>query len=165
MTKNMWFWPGMTAAATILIGLGANRAIGTVYGEAQAVLLIESLAASGLYLGSAIATASATTLALMLTLLGLTNRADNDFDHDVFVRIERVSILATLSLLGSLFLLVILVLPVGEFDSVPDRWFPTMYNVLFAMTIGVTALLSSTVVLLFLTVRQVVTGITPGEDV
>ena len=67
--------------------------------------------------------------------------------------------------MSSLFMLVMLVLPVGEFDNLPSSWFPILYNILFGMIIIVSATLASTVVLLFQTVRRVVARITPGEDV
>lgn len=165
MLKSSWLWPVATGCTGIGLGLGAKYAIGSVYHKVEAIQLIETVASAGLYLGSAIATASATILALMLTLLGLTRRSDNDFDAAVYRQIARVSNLATFSLLGSLLLLVILVLPIGEFEEVPDSWFPTLYNVLFGMIIGISSLLASTVVMLLFTVRRVVAGITPGNDV
>lgn len=162
--RSTWFWPGLTAAVSVGIGVGGKLAIGSVYHKVEAIQLIETLASAGLYLGSAIATASATILALMLTLLGLTRRSDSDFDFEVYRQIASVSNLATYSLLGSLLLLVVLVLPIGEFEEVPANWFPTLYNILFGMIIGISSLLAATVVMLLLTVRRVVAGITPGDD-
>ena len=98
MNRPTWLWPAVTGGTALALGAGAKLAIGSIYSEAKAVDLIQALTASGLYLGSAIATASATTLALMLTLLGLTRRSDTEFDRQVYVQIERVSILSTISL-------------------------------------------------------------------
>ena len=55
----------------ILLGVGARWAIGSVYSQGEALQLMETLRSSGLYLGSAAATASATILALMLTITGM----------------------------------------------------------------------------------------------
>ncbi|MEM5518590.1 hypothetical protein WNY37_16655 [Henriciella sp. AS95] len=149
----------------ILIGIGARFAIGNIYSEAEATNLIQALTGTGLYLGSAIAGASATTLALMLTLLGLTRQAEADFDYDVYKSISQVAWLSTISLVGAVILLLMLVLPVGEFDKMPDGWYRIMYEVIFAQTVVVCALLVATVVRLFLAIRHVISRITPGEDV
>ena len=149
----------------VLIGLGARFAIGNVYGEADAVKLIGSLSQAGLYLGSAIAGASATTLALMLTLLGLTRQAETDFDPGVYKSISQVSWLSTLSLVGAVILLLLLVLPVGEFEKMTQGWYQIMYEVLFSMTVIVCALTVATVVRLFLAIRHVISEITPGDEV
>ncbi len=155
----------LVSGLILLIGLGARFAIGNVYSEAEATNLIGSLSQTGLYLGSAIAGAAATTLALMLTLLGLTRQAETDFDPNVYRSISQVAWLSTISLVGAVILLLLLVLPVGEFEKMPDGWYTLMYEVLFAQTVLVCALLVATVVRLFLTIRHVIAHVTPGEDV
>ena len=148
-----------------MIGGLARFAIGNVYSEAEATNLIDALSGTGLYLGSAIAGASATTLALMLTLLGLTRRAEAEFDHTLYKSISQVAWLSTVSLVGAVILLLLLVLPVGEFEEMPDGWYRILYELLFAQTVIVCALLVATVVRLFLAIRHVIVKITPGEDV
>ena len=155
----------LTTGLIILIGIGARFAIGNVYSEAEATNLIQSLTQTGLYLGSAIAGASATTLALMLTLLGLTNQTKTDFDSDVYRSISQVAWLSTISLVGAVILLLMLVLPVGEFNKMPDGWYRLMYEVIFALTVLVCALLTATVVRLFMTIRRVISQVTPGDTV
>lgn len=147
-----------------VFGFGARQAIGSIYSSGEAVVLLESLAQSGLYLGSATATASATTLALMLTLISMVRRADHNFDNSVYRNIERVSGMSTVSLFISLILLLSLVFPVGEFEDLPANWYPMLYEALFATTIVLVALLAATVMMLYRTVRQVIAHITPGED-
>ncbi|WP_460098700.1 hypothetical protein [Qipengyuania sp. 483] len=160
-----WLWPAGVFVAVCLFGFGARKAIGSVYGTGEALALLESLARSGLYLGSASATASATTLALMLTLIGVVRRSDHDFNDLVYENVERIARLATISLLASLGLLLVLVFPVGEFDGIPNQWYPMMYEVLFGATVMVVALLAATVMMLYRTVRHVISHITPGSHV
>lgn len=155
----------LVSGLIILIGVGARFAIGNIYSEAEATNLIEALTGTGLYLGSAIAGASATTLALMLTLLGLTKNADADFDYSVYKSISQVAWLSTISLVGAVILLLMLVLPVGEFEKMPDGWYRIMYEVIFAQTVIVCALLVATVVRLFLAIRHVIARVTPGEEI
>lgn len=160
-----WSWPIFAFVAICLFGFAARQAIGKVYSSGEAIRLLEALATSGLYLGSASATASATTLALMLNLIGMVRRSDEDFDSQVYRNIDRISQLATASLMVSLFLLLVLVFPVGEFDDIPDNWYPNLYEGLFALTVAAVALLASTVAMLYRTVRNVISSITPGDDV
>lgn len=153
---------GGTSAA--LIAIGSRYLIGAVYSAADAVQLIESLSRSGLYLGAAIATSCATILALMLTLLGFANRLDAEFDHTVYQRIDRIGLMSTLGMCGSLLLLLTLSLPVGEFEEMPTRWFPVLYNVLIVLVGLLTGLLIATVLLLFSTLRRVVAEVVPEKD-
>ena len=104
-------------------------------------------------------------LLLMLTLLGLTNQTRTDFDDDVYRSISQVAWLSTVSLVGAVILLLMLVLPVGEFDKMPDGWYKMMYEVIFALTVFVCALLTATVVRLFMTIRHVISQVTPGQTV
>ncbi len=53
-------WPILTFVMIVFLGVVGRQAIGTVYGTAEAVDLLNALSRAGLYLGSAIATASAT---------------------------------------------------------------------------------------------------------
>ena len=146
------------------LGILARWAIGRVYYSGEALQLMDSLTDSGLYLGSASATASATVIALMLTLTGMIRRVDADFDIDVWSSVDHVSGLAITSLLASLTLLLALVFPIGEFEKIPAEWFMRLYDVLFALTVLVIALLSATSVMLYSTLRCVIRAITPTDD-
>lgn len=148
----------------LALGFGARWAIGSVYSAGEAVQLIDALASSGLYLGSASATASATILALMLTLTGFIRRLDADFDKDVWWRVDRVAQSATISLMASLLLLLALVFPIGEFEKLPTEWYAWFYNALFGITVVVIGLLAMTVALLYATIRDVIAKITPDFD-
>lgn len=148
----------------VLLGWGARQAIGGIYSLGEAIQLVETLASSGLYLGAASATSSATILALMLTITGMMRRLDADFDYDVWWRINLVAKAATVSLMASLLLLLALVFPVGEFEGLPADWFIWMYNGLFAITVLVVALLATTVALLYATIHDVIATMTPDID-
>jgi ABC-type multidrug transport system permease subunit len=158
-------WPPLTFLAVMAVGYGARQAIGTVYGAAEAVQLLEALSRAGLYLGSAVATASATTLALMLTLIGMMRRADTDFDDITYRRVMLIAGLATAALMSSLVVLLAFVFPMGEFDALPGGWYQTLYDVLFAACVLMVALLATTVTVTYMTVRHVIAHITPGEAV
>lgn len=158
-------WPSFTFLFICAIGFGARYAIGSVYSAAEAIQLLEALSRAGLYLGSAIATASATVLALMLTLIGMLRRMDQDFDNEAYRNVDMVAKLATASLMMSLLVLLAFVLPVGEFEELPTEWYKNMYEMLFAGCVVMTALLAATVVMIYRTLHRVMVKITPGDDV
>ncbi|BDI60709.1 hypothetical protein [Qipengyuania nanhaisediminis] len=160
-----YIWPTLTFVAICLIGWGARTAIGTVYGAAEAEVLLEALSRAGLYLGSAIATASSTILALMLTLIGMIRRMDAEFDAEVYRSINLIGKLATASLMMSLIVLLAFVLPIGEFEEMPSRWYSVLYDVLFAGSVLMVALIAATVVVIYRTLQQVMAEITPGDKV
>ncbi|WP_260482749.1 hypothetical protein [Sphingomicrobium flavum] len=157
-------WASATFIIFVLLGLTARWAIGSVYSQGEALQLVEALASSGLYLGSASATASATILALMLTITGMIRRLDAEFDRDVWWRIDKVAQAATISLMASLSLLLALVFPIGEFEKLPTEWYAWLYNGLFGVTVLVIALLATTVTLLYATIREVIAKVSPDVD-
>lgn len=77
----------IAAGLVIAIGVVGHFASGAIYSGLQARELIEALSRPALYLGSAIAASSATTMALMLTLLGLVRRVDAEFDRSMYRRV------------------------------------------------------------------------------
>ena len=163
--KHTLLWPLLSFLVFCLIGLGARQAIGTVYGAAEARDLLEALSRAGLYLGSAIATASATTLALMLTLIGMIRRIETDFDRDTYKQVTRIAVLSTVTLMISFLVLLAFTLPIGEFENLPKGWYNHLYPALFALTVGMVALSSASVTIVFMTIRSIVSHITPGDDV
>ena len=155
----------LTTGLILLIGLGARFAIGNVYSEAEATNLIQALTQTGLYLGSAIATASATTLALMLTLIGMLRRIETDFDRQTYAQVSRIAILSTITLMIAFLVLLAFTLPIGEFENLPRGWYNYLYTALFALTVAMVALAATSVTIVFMTIRSIVTHITPGDDV
>lgn len=165
MVRSSRLWPFTAFIFVCLFGAGARYAIGDVYSAAEARQLLDALSRAGLYLGSAIATASATILALMLTMIGLFRRLDEDFDEEAYRNIDLVAKLATASLMMSLIVLLAFVFPVGEFEQLPKWWYTILYDALFAGSVLMVALIAATVVMIYRTLQRVMQKITPGEDV
>ncbi len=159
------FWAIGGGLVILLLAFGAWFAIGRIYSQSEAIKLIEGLSRSALYFGSASATASATILALMLTLVGMASRADSEFDDQVYRSVFRVSTYATITLCGSVVLLLVCTIPIGEFERVPSGWYGWLYHTLFAGIGLLSAMLVSTILLLYFTIRSVIVGITPMDDI
>lgn len=122
------------------------------------------MSSSALYFGSAIVTAAATILALMLTLLSLTSQADDDFDKVFYLRVERIGKLASVTLIGGIILLLFLSIPVKEADKVPGSWFMIMYYVLMTFLAILAGLLISIVLMLQNAISSLINIIRPSAE-
>ena len=155
----------LAAGGVIVFGVAGHLANGAIYSALHAQEMIEALSQPAMYLGSAIAASAATTMALMLTLLGLVRRVDADFDRSMYQRVYRISMLSAWLLAGSVIMLLVMTMPIGEFDEVPQTWFPTLYNVLYWMVVLLSAFLVGMVTLLFSTIKTLIVNVTPDDSV
>lgn len=158
-------WALVGFVGIVVIGAIGKFAGGAIYSSLKARELIESLSGSALYLGSAIATSSGTTLALMLTLVGLIKRMDADFDKPVYQRISVIGTASAINLIGAVLLLLMLTMPVGDFEDIPEHWYATFFNILYALTVLISALSVAIIIMLLQTVNKLIAKITPTDDV
>ena len=155
----------VSAVFVLAVGFAGQIASGRIYSGLHAREMIDALTSPALYLGSAIATSSATTMALMLTVLGLVRRMDADFDHSTYKNVYRISLLSAVLLVGSVVMLLMMSMPIGEFEEVPEAWYPALYKALYWLVVGLSALLVAVITLLFSTIRTLITNITPDDMV
>lgn len=146
------------------IALAGQWLIGQVYSGYEARKLLEAMSSSAHYLGSAVVTASATILALMLTMLSLSNQTDNEFDTIFYKRIKRVGVLATISLIGGILLLLFLSVPLQEADTVPSRWFTTIYYILMIFLAVLSGLLVAIVLMLLNAMTSLIDVVRPSAN-
>jgi hypothetical protein len=164
-SQFMAWLPTLAGGVIVLFGVGTWWTVGRVYGSAEAQDLIESLSTTGLYLGSAVTGGSASILALMLTLLGITKRAESEFDATVYRSILKITTFAAANLILAIILMLLFVVPVGDYENIPDPWYPMIYKVLFAGITIISAVMVTTISELALTIRHVVSKVTPGDAV
>ncbi len=148
----------------LIAGLLAREAIGRLYGATEAIILIEALSRAGLYLGSAIATASTTTMALMLTLIGVLRNVDEQFGDEAYEGIRHIASLSTASLLTSLVLLLAFTFPSEVFENLSETWLSRLYDVLFATSVVMVALSAATAVTIYGTIRRVISKIIQDDN-
>lgn len=149
---------------TAAVALGGQWMVGQVYSGYEARQLLESLNSAALFLGSSVVTASATILALMLTLLSLTDQTDSDFDNDFYHRIKRIGLMATVAFSGGMILLLFLSVPIKESDNVPSRWFTIIYYILITFSAVLSGLLVSLVLMLFNAVTSLIDVVRPSVN-
>ena len=155
------YWTYLGGLIAVAIALGISLLSGSIYSGAEAREMINALSNSALRFGMAVATSSATILALMLTLVGMSRSADETFGGDLYHRVLRLVTLATVTLCGAIFLLLILSLPVGEFEKLPESWYPVYYWILVGLVAGLTGLIITVVLMLYSAVRRVVITLSP----
>lgn len=147
-----------------LFGAAARSLNGAIYNESELMNLLDSIQRSGLYLCSAIATVSGTILALMLTMTGLVRKSDQNFDVNVYKTVSLIALFSATSLIVSIILLLVISLPIGEFDGVSDIYYRALYEVTFLIVVLVCALIATTILMLLSTVLTVIRNITPNEE-
>ena len=147
----------MTAVVAIVQPLLTGR----IYNEAESLQLLEGIRESSLYLSSAIATASVTTLALMLTLLSLASQADTDFDYETYKGIELIGRISTATFIGSVTQLLILSFPLGEYENIGEAWFKGLYYALSSLNGLLTGLMIVGVLVLFDTIITLIKKLSP----
>lgn len=150
---------GVLAAA---IALAGQWFVGQIYSGAEARRLIEAMVPSARAVGSSVVTASGTILALMLTMLSLTNQAKTSFDAIFYRRIERIGLLSTIALVTGILLLLFLSIPLQESKNVPNSWYGGVYYVLIALTAGVAGLLVGIVLMLLNAMTSLIAVLRPA---
>lgn len=143
---------GVLAAAACLAG---TLALGNP-GDYQARQLLEATLPTLRFLCSAMITASATVLALMLTLLGLSFSTEHRLSGDHYRRIRRIARYDSIALVGALLFLVMLTMPVAESENFPTGWFEGLYYGVLGTASLLAGWLSAIVFMLYDTISAIV---------
>lgn len=152
---------GLLAAGIALVG---QWFVGQVYSDAEARKLIEAMVPSSRAVGTSVVTASGTILALMLTMLSLTNQAKTNFDSIFYKRIERIGLLSTIALSAGILQLLFLSIPLQESKNLPGSWYSVVYYVLIALTAGLAGLLVAIVLMLLNAMSSLIAVLRPGTE-
>ncbi|MAU70529.1 hypothetical protein [Cytophaga sp. FL35] len=144
-------WGGVFA---ILFLLSGTFLLGKLSGYEAKVLIKNSL--SGLnVLCNTIVLASASILALLLTLLGLSSTSNSKLKKDHYLHVMQIAQLDTVIFIVSLLSFLIFNLPITESDSIPPEWFTIIYYI----TLGVSAILSGALIVVVLMLKNTVVNI------
>ncbi|MGB6151215.1 MAG: hypothetical protein WBG48_04420 [Pricia sp.] len=136
-----------------VVGLGTFM-LGHLSGYEAKVLIKSSIAGLNT-LCNTIVLASATILALMLTLLGVSSSTSSKLKKDHYTHIMQIAKLDTVIFVVALLFFLLFNLPVTESDSIPENWFDIIYYI----TLGVSALLSSALVVVVLMLYNTIVNI------
>ena len=136
--------------------------VSIIYAETDVLEILKGLYDSSLYFGSSMATATATLLGLMLTLLSLASSSSVNFDDRLYDRVKLISLLAVVGFLTSLFQLAVLSLPLGEFSSVPGYWFKVLYYLINTINFVIIGIVTSLTLFLTDAIFKAINKLHPG---
>ncbi|MUH35571.1 hypothetical protein D9O36_06950 [Zobellia amurskyensis] len=102
-----------------------------------------------------IALASATILALLLTLLSLTSNAKSKLKEEHYRHVLQIAKLDTFVFIASVITFLLFNLPITESDNVPENW----YNILYYASLAVSSILSSALIVVVLMLYNTVVSI------
>ncbi len=102
-----------------------------------------------------IALASATILALLLTLLGLSSNSKSKLKADHYHHVLQIAKLDTIVFIASVITFLLFNLPITESDNVPNNWF----NMLYYISLGISSLLSAGLIVVVLMLYNTVVNI------
>lgn len=140
--------PFVGGAITTGLCLGGTLALGT-RGGYESLRLLEAAIPTIRFVCSSLITASATILALMLTLLGLSLNTDRPLAKSHYLRVRRIARWDAIGFLASLLFLLLLSLPLQESDQVPRGWFDVIYYAVLSISSLLAGYLSVVVLLLY----------------
>jgi len=139
---------------SVFVGIGIFL-VGNISGYQAKELLASTLPGINM-LCNTIILASATILALLLTLLGISTGSERKLEAEHYNFVIKIAKIDTILFIVSLLFFQLFNLPVTESDNVPVAWFFTLYWV----TLSVSALLSGTMVsvilMLYAAIRNMV---------
>ena len=133
-------------AAALLAGV--TVVVGSVSGLDGRILLSASQPTIR-FLASSVATASATTLALLLTMVGLSAKTDIPLTPDYYRRLRRIARLDVATFIVAVVLLVALVIPLDEQVSLSGRFYSVAYYAISSVAALAAGLLIAVVLALY----------------
>lgn len=155
-------WIGGAIAA--LVALFGQMLVGFVYNGFEALDLLQALIPSALALGGAVTQASATILALMLTLLSLSRKEIGDLEDNFFRSVEEIALLSSITLASVILLLLFLSMPLEQSKTLPVYWFQSIYYVLVVVLSGIAGLVITTVIMLYSATRSIIRAVRPNPS-
>jgi hypothetical protein len=127
----------------------ASSLIVTVSSGSEARILLSGMLPSIRFLSSAVMTASATTLALMLALVGFGQGTNGKLKPLHFDRVEQIARWNLIVFIAASSLLLFITIPLSESQEVPTNWYRILYYVILIYSGGLIGALTFVVILLF----------------
>ncbi len=152
---------GSVVAAALM---GAVLVLVGNVGDSEARALLQAAIPTIRSFTSTVMVVSASTLALMLTILGLTSDTDQQIRGGHFERVRQIALADVVVFAAATLLLVSLVVPFDDASSFPHRW----YDVVYYVATGLSALIGGVVVgimlLIYAAVRDLTETFGPGDE-
>jgi len=140
--------------SAIIMGLGAYF-LGNISGYEAKVLIKTSLPGINT-LCNTIALASATILALLLTLLSVSSSTKSKLTEEHYTHVLLIAKIDTAVFILSIIFFQLLNIPITEADNVPSTWYTTIYYVSLALSSLLSGGLIGVVLMLFNAVSSII---------
>lgn len=150
-------------AVSALVMASIVAVVGAV-GAGQAKILLEATLPTTRFLCSSVMTASATTLALMLTMLSLSAGSDKSIKGSHYKRIQQIAFIDVIAFVAATVLLVALVIPFGENISLPRWAYIALYYAVTLLSALLGGVLVSVMIMLYTAVRDLIGVFSPDGD-
>ncbi|WP_149276483.1 hypothetical protein [Pareuzebyella sediminis] len=142
-------------AISMVIMLTGTLLLGELSGYEAKSLIKNSI--SGINtLCNTIALASATILALLLTVLGISSSAKSHLKKDHYKQILEIARLDSIIFVSAVISFLLFNLPVTESENLPSDWFSTVYYISLAISSILSAALIVVVLMLYNTVVNII---------
>lgn len=147
---------------SLVIIMMGSFLLGKLSGYEAKVLIKNSL--SGLnMLCNTIVLASATILALLLTLLGISSGTTSKLKEDHYLHVLQIAKFDTIVFITAMMSFLMFNLPITESENIPDHWFNTVYYGSLAISSILSAGLIVVVLMLYNTVVNIIRIVGLGE--
>ncbi len=141
-------------ATMVFVGLGALL-LGNISGYEARELISSSLPGLNM-LCNTIVLASATILALLLTLLGISSGTQSKIKSEYYKSVLNIAKFDTILFISALVLFQLFNIPITESDAVPTAW----YAIIYWISLGTSSILSgfmvTVILLLYTTVDNII---------
>lgn len=145
------------------VGAAAAWLLGHLSGyEAQA--LMEAALPNVRALCNTVILASATILALLLTLLGISTNVNSKLRDDHYNHVKQIALLDTVLFVSSMTVFLILNIPFTKSDNVSSSWFTTIYYSVLGVSFLIGGGLISVVLMLQNTVKNIILIVGLGAE-
>jgi hypothetical protein len=148
--------------ATLFTGLGVF-VVGNLSGYEAKQLISSSLPGINM-LCNTIVLASATILALLLTLLGISSGTKSKLKNAHYKQVLNIAKLDTILFVGALILFQMFNIPITEADNVPTSWYDAIYWTTLVFSSLLSGIMITVVLMLYTTVVNIIHIVGLGEE-
>ena len=129
--------------------------IGNISGYQAKQLIASSLPGINM-LCNTIVLASATILALLLTLLGVSSGSETKLDKSYYKSVLLIAKIDTILFVGALILFQLFNIPITESDAVPTSWFVSIYWTTLFFSSLLSGMMITVILLLYTSVTNII---------
>ena len=144
------------------IALGGMLLVNVSSGS-EARLLLDAMMPSVRFLCSAVMAASATILALMLTLLSFSSAQDAKLKRAHYDRVKQIARVDTGTFAAAIILLLAISVPLAESAKIPPQWYTIVYYLTVVYSAALGGALIAIILMLYNAITDLIGVIDPEE--